>query len=64
MDHATELSLRLKQYAATIAAAGRRHTDDHAIEEWLGFWDDEDSVYGNVRNIEHWLSQAARRRAS
>jgi hypothetical protein len=64
MDHATELSLRLKQYAAAIAAAGSQHTDDHAIEEWLGFWDDEDSAYGNVRNIEHWLSQAAARRTA
>ena len=59
MDHAIEFGQRLKEYAATLSAAGLKHTDDSAIESWLGFWDDEDSTYGNVRNIEHWLSQAA-----
>lgn len=63
MDHATELSQRLKQYAATLAAANRQ-TDDHSIEEWLGFWNDDDSVYGNMRNIEHWLSQTLRTQQS
>jgi len=62
MDPATELSHRLKQYAATLVGAGGQQVDDHSIEEWLGFWNDEDSAYGNVRNIEHWLSQAAARR--
>jgi hypothetical protein len=59
MDQATELSQRLKRYAATLTTAGVKHTDDHSIEQWLGFWDEDDSVFGNVRNLEHWLSQAA-----
>lgn len=64
MDPATELSHRLKRYAATLVAAGSQQLDDSQIEEWLGFWDDEDSAYGNIRNIEHWLSQAAQKRSS
>ena len=60
MDHATQLSLRLKNYAAALSAANARRADDLSIEEWLGFWDEDDSTFGNVRNIEHWLSQAAR----
>jgi hypothetical protein len=60
MDPATQLSQRLKTYAATLAAAGSKQADDYSIEEWLGFWDEDDSAYGNLRNIEHWLSQAAR----
>ena len=61
MDHATEISQRLKHYAATLTNAGAAAADDHSLEQWLGFWDEDDSVYGNVRNLEHWLSQAARR---
>ena len=60
MDHATEISQRLKHYAATLASAGAKVADDNSLEQWLGFWDEDDSVYGNVRNLEHWLSQAAR----
>jgi hypothetical protein len=66
MDQATELSMRLKQYAAALTAAGLQQADDYSIEQWLGFWDEDDSVFGNVGNIEHWLSQsiAAKRSAS
>jgi hypothetical protein len=60
MDHATEISMRLKQYAATLTTANARHVDDHALEQWLGFWDEDDSVFGNIRNLEHWLAEARR----
>ena len=65
MDQSTHLSHRPKTYAAALSAANASQADDYSIEEWLGFWDEDDSTFGNVRNIEHWLSQAAReRRAS
>jgi hypothetical protein len=64
MDHATEISQRLKQYATTLSNASAQVADDSSLEQWLGFWDEDDSVYGNVRNLEHWLSQAARKRDS
>ena len=65
MDHATIVSHRLKQYATILARESAKHADDYSIEEWLGFWDEDDSVFGNVRNLEHWLSQAtANQRAS
>jgi len=64
MDHATRFSIRLKQYAATLVAANAKQVDDHSVEEWLGFWDEDDSVFGNVRNLEHWLSQAVRHKHS
>ncbi len=60
MDHATRISQRLKIYAETLAAANVQQADDHAIEQWLGFWDEDDSVFGNVRNLEHWLAEARR----
>lgn len=60
MDHATEISQRLKAYAATLTDAATHALDDNALEQWLGFWDEDDSVYGNVRNLEHWLARANR----
>ena len=60
MDHATEISQRLKQYATTLCNANAQALDDSSLEQWLGFWDEDDSMYGNVRNLEHWLTQAAR----
>jgi hypothetical protein len=64
MDHATQVSLRLKQYAEALSAANAKHMDDHALEEWLGFWDEDDSVFGNVRNLEHWLAEARRNQSA
>jgi hypothetical protein len=61
MDQATQFSHRLKKYAATLTTANAAQIDDYSLEEWLGFWDEDDSTFGNVRNIEHWLSQAAAR---
>jgi len=26
--------------------------------QWLQYWDDEESVAGNLRNFEHWLLRA------
>lgn len=60
MDQATHFSHRLKKYAETLATANAKQSDDYSIEEWLGFWDEDDSTFGNVRNIEHWLAHAAR----
>jgi hypothetical protein len=64
MDHATEISQRLKEYATTLSNASAQVADDNSLEQWLGFWDEDDSVYGNVRNLEHWLAQATRKRRS
>jgi hypothetical protein len=64
MDHATRFSMRLKEYASTLVAANARSVDDRSVEEWLGFWDEDESVFGNVRNLEHWLSEAARQNSA
>lgn len=26
--------------------------------QWLQYWDDEESLTGNLRNLEHWLQRA------
>jgi hypothetical protein len=35
----------------------RLRTQWPAIEAWLEYWDDEDTDLGNLRTLEHWLSQ-------
>lgn len=60
MDHATEVSRRLKRYAQVLTESASQVMDDASLEEWLGFWDDDDSIYGNARNLEYWLAQAAK----
>lgn len=28
------------------------------VKQWLQYWNDEESLAGNVRNFEHWLQRA------
>jgi hypothetical protein len=27
------------------------------LEDWLRFWNDEDTDLGNLRNFEHWMTR-------
>jgi len=29
-----------------------------SFSEWLHYWNDDDTVIGNLRNLEHWLEKA------
>jgi hypothetical protein len=53
MDPLTNLYQRLRQ-----SGCGRANipTDPPALEDWLRYWNDEDTDLGNLRNFEHWLS--------
>jgi hypothetical protein len=57
MDPLTTLYERLRQSASPPPAP----VEPPALEDWLRFWNDEDTELGNLRNFEHWLS---RRRAA
>ena len=28
------------------------------VQQWLHYWNDEESLAGNLRNVEHWLQRA------
>jgi hypothetical protein len=28
------------------------------FSQWLQYWNDDDTVIGNLRNLEHWLERA------
>jgi len=30
------------------------------VQQWLHYWNDEESFAGNLRNFEHWLQRARR----
>ena len=60
MDPAPQLAQRLREYALALKSAGQ--SDQRSLEEWLSYWNDDDTAYGNLRDIEHWLSQAQRKR--
>ena len=62
MDRSIDSAERLRRYAAVLSAAGELSHDEQALEQWLMFWDESDSEYRNLSNIEHWLAQAGHQR--
>jgi len=53
MDPLTQLYQRLRAQVP----GPRISIEPPAIEEWLAFWNDDDTDLGNLRTFEHWLSQ-------
>jgi hypothetical protein len=69
MDPLTNLYDRLRQRAAQTAIQVPAGADRNAtarpglpeepplLEDWLRFWNDEDTDLGNLRNFEHWMAR-------
>ena len=55
MDPLTHLYERLRQSPAHAAI------EPPALEDWLQYWNDEDTDLGNLRNFEHWLTVSPER---
>jgi len=53
MDPLTNLYERLRQ----LNGAAVNPVEPPQLEDWLRYWNDEDSDLGNLRNIEHWLAR-------
>ena len=58
MDPLTSLYERLRQSPAHATIP----TEPPALEDWLRYWNDEDTDLGNLRNFEHWLTVGPERR--
>jgi hypothetical protein len=58
MDPLTNLYERLRQSAR--ANAEQLPNEPPGLEDWLRYWNDEDTDLGNLRNIEHWLARSRR----
>lgn len=58
MDPLTNLYDRLRQRAAQNATRTAVWPEEPPLlEDWLRFWNDEDTDLGNLRNFEHWMAR-------
>jgi hypothetical protein len=55
MDPLTNLYDRLREQTGT---GGSWPEEPPLLQDWLRFWNDEDTDLGNLRNFEHWISRA------
>lgn len=59
MDPLTNLYDRLRQQPPLAGHNGPVWPDEPPLlEDWLRFWNDDDTDLGNLRNFEHWISRA------
>jgi hypothetical protein len=45
---------RFNAFAAQASALSRAPT----LEQWLKYWNDADTDFGNLKNIRHWIDLA------
>ncbi|MFL6549408.1 MAG: hypothetical protein ACJ8OJ_11985 [Povalibacter sp.] len=57
MDPLTNLYDRLRQQA-TESKATVWPEEPPCLQDWLRFWNDEDTDIGNLRNFEHWMARS------
>jgi hypothetical protein len=53
MDPLTQLYERLRADSST----GFAPIEPPSFDEWMKYWNDDDSELGNLRTFEHWLSR-------
>ena len=64
MDPLTNLYTRLREQRPQGVPAGRTWPEEPPrLEDWLNYWNDDDTDLGNLRNFEHWLSRARPQRS-
>jgi hypothetical protein len=57
MDPLTNLYDRLRERAVNNKA-GAWPEEPPGLQDWLRFWNDDDTAVGNLRNFEHWMSRS------
>ena len=57
MDPLTNLYDRLRSKAAAGNAPAWPEEPPH-LQDWLRFWNDEDTDLGNLRNFERWIARS------
>lgn len=60
MDPLTSLYSRMREVGS--AANSGWPQEPPSLEDWLRYWNDDDTELGNLRNFEHWLSRCKPRR--
>jgi hypothetical protein len=61
MDPLSNLYQRLRE---SNRAPANIPSEPPQLEDWLRYWNDEDTDLGNLRNFEHWLARSGRSSAS
>ncbi len=47
-------------FARFLARRAVERTEPATIEAWLSAWSDDDGVWANLANIEHWIERSRR----
>ena len=47
-------------FARFMAVRAAERAERGAAEQWLNSWHDHESVWTNLRNIEHWIERSRR----
>jgi hypothetical protein len=58
MDPLTNLYTRLREQRTRGALNSAWPDEPPRLEDWLNYWNDDDTDLGNLRNFEHWLARA------
>jgi hypothetical protein len=59
-----EISFAETPNSNAFAAQARALAHTPTLAEWLKYWNDTDTGFGNLSNLQHWLQQAQRTNAS
>ena len=62
MDPLTNLYDRLRQQSNQGNPSASWPEEPPMFQDWLRFWNDEDSDLGNLRNFEHWIARSRPKR--
>jgi hypothetical protein len=57
MDPLSTLYERLRTSAAHTGETRFWPVEPPCLEDWLAYWNDDDTDLANLRNFEHWLSR-------
>ena len=53
-----EISLPDRPTPGAFAAQARAVSQTPTLEQWLKYWNDADTDFGNLKNIRHWMELA------
>jgi hypothetical protein len=62
MDPIYLLNQRVRYFAESLQGTAAANIAPPTVEEWLDYWNDDDTDLANLRNIEHWLSTSRQQR--
>ena len=46
------------QFARRLVACAPETSDRRAVEAWLRNWNDRESIWANLSNLQHWIDRA------